>query len=766
MAVFPKIAIDLSQVNEGLVLEIFERQVGTLFDQEIDSSLNNEARYQLLEGCFYDYELNDPNYYLGLDYGNIIQSHKKSIHLGTIAPNIYVGTLKIPIIEKNNKIQVHILELEVRSRKSNYRDDYRDMLEFITERTTDLLLQINSPIFQKFEPDYSKNTSPEVLYQRFVFIKSIIGSSDFKEAVHRVVTNPVTTWREEEEPTDIRKIKRFSRASIQELVKGNNRTALPINHLLRQYGLESVPVKIRSARKTDSVDTPENRFIKHALETFLKLSVEINARAQKLKEGNQLEKESFQLIQELESYLQHSLFSEISRPTTLKLNSPVLQRKEGYREVLRVWLMFDLAAKLIWEGGEDIYDGGKKDIATLYEYWLFFKLLELLQSLLAIEPEDIHNLIVLTDNGLNLKLKQGKFTPLKGVYNSSSRKFNVQFNYNRSFRGKNDYPSSGSWTTTLRPDYTLSIWPFGIDEHQAEKEELIVHIHFDAKYKVDNIIEFTDQDIEADLNEEKTANRKGNYKNADLLKMHAYKDAIRRSAGAYVLYPGTEKISRAGFHEIIPGLGAFPVRPSKSEDGTEELKKFILEVINHFIDRATQREKIALKSFQVYQNRPVKEDRVDDLLPEPFGDNRHLIPDETYVLIGYYKSEEHLNWIEKEKKYNFRTGTGNGSLNLDLETVSAKYLLLHTKGDKSSSRLWKIVSQGPKVFTKNDLDGKKVKYPDPKHDYYLVIELAPISEQEFLNQNWNFRKLKNYSKGNASAFPFTASLAELVKTRK
>ena len=49
---------------------------------------------------------------------------------------------------------------------------------------------------------------------------------------------------------------------------------------------------------------------------------------------------------------------------------------------------------------------------------------------------------------------------------------------------------------------------------------------------MDNIIEFTDQDNEDELNEEKTSNRKGNYKNADLLKMHAYKDAIRRSAGA------------------------------------------------------------------------------------------------------------------------------------------------------------------------------------------------------------------------------------------
>ena len=55
--------------------------------------------------------------------------------------------------------------------------------------------------------------------------------------------------------------------------------------------------------------------------------------------------------------------------------------------------MFELAAKLIWQGGEDVYGAGKKDIATLYEYWLFFKLLDLFQELFEIDPKDISELI-------------------------------------------------------------------------------------------------------------------------------------------------------------------------------------------------------------------------------------------------------------------------------------------------------------------------------------------------------------------------------------
>lgn len=103
--------------------------------------------------------------------------------------------------------------------------------------------------------------------------------------------------------------------------------------------------------------------------------------------------------------------------------------------------------------------------------------------------------------------------------------------------------------------------------------------------------------------QEKNEQRKGLYKNADLLKMHAYKDAIRRTGGAYILYPGSEALNRQGFHEIIPGLGAFPVRPSKTNDGTGALKAFILAVIDHFINRTSQREKLAYHTFDIFKRK-------------------------------------------------------------------------------------------------------------------------------------------------------------------
>jgi predicted component of viral defense system (DUF524 family) len=754
------VEINLDSVQKGLRMWIYSRRPDSLFDAKESADDHNEARYQIVEGCYYDYQISDPNFVLGDIGENIIQQHKLTTNLGTISPNIFVGTLSIPIIEKKTFQEIGKVELEVQSVKSGYRDDYRDMLELITEKCTDLLLQANSPVAQHFEIDYTKDS--QSLYQNFSFIKSVIGTEEFAEAIHRIVTAPVTKWTETNEEKDIRNTRRFSNTNIKEILKGGKRYELPETHYLKIYGIATLPERITTIRKTDSVDTPENRFIKHALENFLKFCADINNKAKEFGH-KKMETESELLIRELESQLHHTVFKEISRPTTLKLNSPVLQRKEGYREVLRVWLMFDLAAKLIWSGGNDIYSGGKKDIATLYEYWLFFKLLELFQTIFEIEARDISDLIKQTPDGLNLQIKQGKFTALKGVFDSGNRKLNIRFNYNRAFNGNKTYPESGSWTTTLRPDYTLSFWPLGISETEAEKQELIVHVHFDAKYKIANLTDFLRQNTENELDAEKSENKKGIYKNADLLKMHAYKDAIRRTGGAYVLYPGDKSINQKGFHEIIPGLGAFPVKPSKTESGIGELKAFVLEIIEHFINRTSQREKIAYRTYEIYKNPPVSENIFKEQLPEPYNNNRDLIPDETFVLVGYYHSQEQYNWLQRTGLYNFRMGSGPGSLTLDKETVSSKYLLLHTSGDTKSDELWRIVSKGLKVFSKDDLIAKG--YPSPSQDNYLIIQVEPVTDIELKNVSWDFRKLSNYSNGRASAYPFTASLTELVKNK-
>tara|TARA_B110000114_G_C14966750_1_gene346669 strand:- start:147 stop:917 length:771 start_codon:yes stop_codon:yes gene_type:complete len=247
--------------------------------------------------------------------------------------------------------------------------------------------------------------------------------------------------------------------------------------------------------------------------------------------------------------------------------------------------------------------------------------------------------------------------------------------------------------------------------------------------------------------------------------MHAYKDAIRRTAGAYVLYPGDKNKELKGFHEILPGLGAFSIKPSENTNETIHLENFLREVLKHFLNNASQRENIASKSYYIHKNE--NPNIISEPIPE-YINGQKLIPDDTHVLVGFYNTQEQYDWIKKGK-YNFRMGSGNGSLILDKETVSASYLLLHTHGDKSSGNIWKITSNGPKVYTRLNLEKKGYPKAEKQKDYeknYLVIDIEQVDKTEFNNYEWNFKKLENYSSGHASARPFTATLTELINVKK
>ena len=359
---------------------------------------------------------------------------------------------------------------------------------------------------------------------------------------------------------------------------------------------------------------------------------------------------------------------------------------------------------------------------------------------------------------------------IKGLYDAGNRKFNVRFYYNRTFphtREDEELYKSGSWTMNMRPDYTLSIWPGEINMEQAEREDLIVHIHFDAKYRVNKIdLGVDDSTNEEEMSEallnEKKEQEEGIYKRADLLKMHAYKDAIRRTSGAYILYPGTVQRRLRGFHEIIPGLGAFCLTPSNYDEELITLEVFLLKIVENMLDRTSQRERISYYTNKVY-NTP--SEQVHEQIPESAGENRDFLPDETWVVLGYVKNDEHLEWIEKTGLYNFRTGTQNGSVRLSRKLVSSRYLLLHAHG--KSIKFVRLADEGPRVFRRSDLI--RMGYPKSeneekkKDDIYIVFRLEPErTEQEWAQYKWNMSEVSG-KKGYQSAVPEPVKLSDLIK---
>jgi len=744
MSLDKPISIALSN-NEIIEITISPLTHGTLHEiSSLEAKEHGEATVQLEEGRIYEYLITQG---YQLSEPKVIYPSKLGKSLGQIKPNNYVGTLTIPIINLSDNKQYGELQLEVRSEKIDYRKDYQQMLEEIAEKCTELLMQPNAPISQYFTINF--NEDARTLYQRFAFIKGILDTDEFNDAIYKVLLSPVTSWEEVEIEKDIRGIKRIDSKLLRQIINGPNRIPLPSTHPLSNK-LGSVPQKVKIDHKRETVDTPENRFVKYALSYFLYFCGNF---ANKLIGKSKHKDEVLALEEKLNHWLSNALFKEVSSLHTLPLNSPILQRKEGYREIFRTWLMFDLAAKLIWHGGDDVYAGGKKDVATLYEYWVFFKLTDAIADAFKIRAVNINNLIESTADGLGLKLKRGKeCIPLLGTFEHAARKFNIRFSYNRTFSGKQDYPNAGSWTSPFRPDYTLSVWPQGITEEKAEQEESMVHIQFDAKYKRELYKIF---ESNGDLEEEKRQQNQGTYKTADLLKMHAYRDAIRRTAGAYVFYPGDIIEEKRRFHEILPGLGAFAIKPSNSKGDGNALKLFLNNIVEHFLNRASQRERMAFKEYNIHQfpNKNI----LNELLPEAHGSNRSLIPDEVFILIGYYKSKDHLDWIIKKGLYNTRKGSSPVNSN----EAGAKYLLLYNGRTKQANLFFKLKNKGPRIFSAKELI--KLNYPSkPTQKFYLVFEIDPILEKEFENRVWDIKKLSSRFP-RQRGLPLSVSLTELME---
>lgn len=731
--------------GKTITIEIASHSPASLFKiSEEEAYTNGESPYQLVEGYLYDYKLSSG---YSLEKSDIVSQLKFDNALGRLQPNIYVGTVFISVLDNLN-YKCGELRLEVRSSKTSYRDDYRWMLADIAEKCVELIISHNSPTTQLLTIDFEKDAS--LLYQRFAFIKSIIETEEFKESISRIVSSPVTSWEVIEMQTDVRATRRLDHRSLRQFATNGNRLLVVSGDLTR-----TMPRTIRIRKKTTTVDCAENRFIKHALDSFLSVCSELAAKAPI---ASRLSRDASLLEQNISNLLNHDVFKELSPANTIPLNSPVLQRKEGYREVFRTWLLFDLAAKLIWQGGEDVYNGGKRDIAVLYEYWIFFKLLDVIKEVFDVESKDIKELIQPTKDGLALQLRQGKHLPISAVYNGSTRKLNIQFSYNRTFPGDRSYPSGGSWTRDLRPDYTLSIWAFGISQDQAESEELITHLHFDAKYKIDNITSIFQSP--ENLDNEKIDQRKGAYKRADLLKMHTYRDAIRRTVGSYILYPGNEELVKVGYHELLPGIGAFAVRPSRTDSGQDRLKVFLSDVLAHFLNRASQREVFAFQTYNIHKEK--RQDNVNELLPEPFGQNRGLLPTETYVLVGYYRSQRHYEWILSNRQYNARVQNTSDDLVLRIEPtdVAPRYILLYTGSDPITGKIFRVLDR-PSIVPAGHLQA--LHYPSkPSSEYYLVYPLDPTIADEFQGRTWNVSKLK--SGMGRKGLPFTVTLFDLFNS--
>lgn len=764
-----QLTIPLESKGHKFTLTIYRSSNNSKLFEDEQAVEEGESKWQLVEGAEYEYEFSKNNYQF--KEHELVRPSKKTKSRGLIKTGIYVGCLTLTIID-DSKFETEV-SLEIRSENVEYREDYRAMLRDITGHFTDLVMMQGAPTTQRFEVD--ANEDSHTLYQQFAFMKSLVDSEEFEDALNKIFYNPIHKWTGTTTEKDIYSVKRLGQQELKQIASSRNR--IPLDNKSIFNHIKSVPQRLIVSYKKDTNDVAENRFVKYVLHSFASFCSAI----QQCKNASpRLKREAEYTTNKLTGWLSHKFFLEVSNLQTMSLNSPALQRKEGYREVLQAWTMSKLSAQITWKGGDNVYQAGKRNVAALYEYWVFFKLLDIIKETFHLEmTEEDEKKLVKTDNdNINLQIKQGHMKMIGGQFRENSRTLNVRLYYNRTFGTSEKLDKSGSWTTSMRPDYTLTIWPGNIEESEAEEQNLIVHIHFDAKYKLSKIL-LNDKDVDVTtsldedenelsekelmMNREKTEEEKGIYKRIDLLKMHAYKDAIRRTSGAYILYPGSTNKYLRGFHEILPGLGAFCLRPNSIENDSKEIKEFLHDILQHMQNRASQRERISYHTHEIYKEEPTI---ICEPMPESCGTNRDLIPEETYVLLGSFRDENHLQWILENGIYNLRTGTKNGSVHLEQKIIGAKYVLLHKGNDQ---RLLRLSNKGPRIMSKKELTKKFYcsKYAPNSSDYYIVFDLNAVNvEEEYKNVRWDISRMITdgiINKGHSSAAPEGISLAKIMK---
>lgn len=685
---------------------------------EDEASEHGETTIQIREGERYEYEVAATNQ-VDLRLRCSLAKRRRSLRsgepdAGLIETRSFCGTLLLELVEgavDGAKPALASALLDVRSIKLAYRTEYRGMLRRLADELAGLVTDARQSTQVGFRSTFEERTDAGWLQIQLELLREALDGADFAAAMQRVLNFPHERLSTTVEPMSTRRPIRWTPAALRQVATRHPRREVPLDHSLRRIaGLKTVAVQVDVPRKSRDLDTPENRFIKFALGEFRAFLTHSQAVFESCAGWGASAALSRRLASSVDNWLARGVLQKVGEMGFLPLGSPVLQRKAGYREVLRWWLRFRTAAEISWDGGEDAFHAGQRDVASLYEYWLFFVLLEwFCRECRGGNRPGVEELIDGLDEGSpNLRLrKRLELGPFVGTFAGQGRRMNARFAYNRRFEVTQDRHAGGSWTRRLHPDYTLTFWPEGLTEADAERQETLVHIHFDAKYRVEDIEGLFGGEGADDADDE----LEGNYKRQDLLKMHAYRDAIKRSQGAYVLYPGRRSAAATlkGFHEILPGLGAFGVVPDDSgvAQGLESLEQFLNAVLSHISNRTTAQERV---SYHVSEAYALKEEAVSYgalSLPESdiYGPQyRALPPAEHMVLLGWYRNEAQAKLATAENGFAYvRLGRRQGALHVHPNFAQVRHVLMRTENLVVAPGLLLLRELGFRIYTRTQL---------------------------------------------------------------
>jgi predicted component of viral defense system (DUF524 family) len=704
-----------------------------------------EPPIQLREAASYRYTVEIPEIAaVWLEPAELFDPDDSSRLTGRLRTQQYVGDVSIRVSDPSGG-ELGSAPVLVRAAKLEHEREYQRMLRDVADVAAEAVLQGFAPATTSTA--ILPSIAPRLLYQQFAILQARLADEELQDAIAEVVHRPQQDWVVETEWRPAGRPLRAGAAVARALTGPGPR----VRTARRVGSLGTVPRRIPSRRTEETVDTVPNRFVKFALSRWRELAAGVgdilNPRGEATYAVRGLASVR-RVIDSLDDSLSEPIFRQIGQLQELPTSNQVLLKRESYRQIFSTFALIESGLGLQLELDDAIHPS-QRNVASLYEYWTFLKLAEVLGDACE-DPRAPLRLFENDGDGLSLALRRGKQSKLPWEVSVAGRRLGVSLYFNRTFRATDD-GADGSWSRPMVPDASVLIRPLEARVRVEGERDLDVWLHFDAKYKLDwssSQFEEVQPEVEAKTAlQDEEHETVGVSRRDDLLKMHAYRDAIRRSAGAYVLFPGTSAPRNfREFVELIPGLGAFPLRPG-DDSGTAALRRFIDDVLLHAADQATAEERRRFWQARIFAGSAGSDRPAVSFLDRP--------PADSPILISWVPDERHWRWTDDTKQHVLQLPEGGEGIVFRAEELAAQLILLSGVGRSvvfERRGAWTIV---------DDDDLRVLGYPSPPIRPCLLCRLIPIDHQP----GWldELPVVELLARARAAGAPVLVSWSDLVR---
>lgn len=437
-------------------------------------------------------------------------------------------------------------------------DDFTHMLEQLTDALAELPLDAGTTAHASFERD----TDPTRLrWLAFLYLRQITDTAapahlQLLPALHAILRHPHRRLARDARWVPLEHTRHVDSGRLHQLLTTRAGLTRSTSNLALAAALRgNLPTHVEEVIPRTDLDVPENRFVRHVLDLAQSLVRTFRAVAQTQKPHfrRRLEADCDHIARALAPVDRHPLWRDLGPLSRLPLDSTVLQRARGYKDVLRHYLRLRQSTRLPLDPSRAAELLELKDIATLYELWTYFAVARVLNDLFG-RPST-------TSAFTQTELRANAPWGFKHTWSQGHALY-----YNLTF--SRSQPNRFSYALPLRPDITLEL-----------KDGPNAGFHmFDAKFRLHRV---------ADPLAEVEGTDKAMFQRDDIHKMHTYRDALCAHT-VWVLYPGTvfkfypidRKDSVAPSTSTLPasplGVGSIPLVPGESSTELSELLLYLV----------------------------------------------------------------------------------------------------------------------------------------------------------------------------------------------